>query len=301
MSAYDFETQTHGKWILAGEHAVLRGHPALVFPLKGKTLALSYQQSERELTVQSEGTTGDVMEKLFWHLLGHVREVLGHALSMQIVFTGYVRLFSDIPVGRGMGASAALSVAMARWLSFQGYLTEPIASFAKTLENLFHGQSSGLDIVGVAAQEGYIFKAGHAQRLQQRWSPQWVLSFSGEDGMTAHCIEQVKNIWLKNPTHAEAIDQSMRKSVLVATQALSEDKPEALEYLARAVEEAANCFKAWGLVNESLAQHMIVLKKRGALATKPTGSGGGGYVLSLWPKETSIALLAKADPNLIPL
>lgn len=29
----DFETTTHGKWILAGEHAVLRGFSALVFPV----------------------------------------------------------------------------------------------------------------------------------------------------------------------------------------------------------------------------------------------------------------------------
>lgn len=33
---YEFQTTTYGKWILAGEHAVLRGHSALVFPIKEK-------------------------------------------------------------------------------------------------------------------------------------------------------------------------------------------------------------------------------------------------------------------------
>ena len=43
MMFYDFETTTFGKWILAGEHAVVRGHEALVFPIKEKQLTLRYQ------------------------------------------------------------------------------------------------------------------------------------------------------------------------------------------------------------------------------------------------------------------
>ncbi|MFI4919641.1 MAG: mevalonate kinase, partial [Legionellales bacterium] len=39
----DFETTTFGKWILAGEHAVVRGHEALVFPIKEKQLHLQYR------------------------------------------------------------------------------------------------------------------------------------------------------------------------------------------------------------------------------------------------------------------
>ena len=36
----DFQTTTYGKWILAGEHAVIRGHGALVFPVHNKKLTL---------------------------------------------------------------------------------------------------------------------------------------------------------------------------------------------------------------------------------------------------------------------
>jgi len=52
--------------------------------------------------------------------------------------------------------------------------------------------------------------------------------------------------------------------------------------LCEAINSAADCFTQWGLVSESLQQHMLRLHDAGAIAVKPTGSGGGGYVISLW-------------------
>lgn len=49
MMFYDFATTTYGKWILVGEHAVVRGHAALVFPIKGKKLTLSYSATSPSL------------------------------------------------------------------------------------------------------------------------------------------------------------------------------------------------------------------------------------------------------------
>jgi mevalonate kinase len=41
---------------------------------------------------------------------------------------------------------------------------------------------------------------------------------------------------------------------------------------------------------------MEMLKKAGAVAVKPTGSGGGGYVLSLWTTQPPEELLSKLIP-----
>jgi mevalonate kinase len=74
----------------------------------------------------------------------------------------------------------------------------------------------------------------------------------------------------------------MLDAVKKAQIALETDSPKALQQLTSAMNTAAQCFQQWGLVSDSLQQHMKTLREAGALAVKPTGSGGGGYVISLW-------------------
>ncbi|MDW8190231.1 MAG: hypothetical protein RMK80_04590 [Pseudobdellovibrionaceae bacterium] len=55
-----------------------------------------------------------------------------------------------------------------------------------------------------------------------------------------------------------------------------------LEKLRSAIQLARRVFEEWGLVDAAMAKTMAELEAKGALATKPTGSGLGGYVLALW-------------------
>jgi mevalonate kinase len=283
MMFYDFQTTTHGKWILAGEHAVIRGHEALVFPIKSKKLTLEYHQSTTELSANYKGESGADTHLLFWSVLEQGMQLLGRSLNS---LNGHFELYSDIPVGVGMGASAALCVAMSRWFAaLDMLLEEDIHSFARRLENLFHGQSSGVDIMGVASSTGIYFQGGNAIPLAQAWQPKWFLSSCGQIGITSHCIHQVQTLWEKNPKYAAALDQQMTDCVLEARIALEKYELSSQAQLAKAINRAADCFQAWGLVSESLEHHMQMLKQAGAIAVKPTGSGGGGYVISLWSSE----------------
>lgn len=283
LSSLDFQTRTHGKWILTGEHAVVRGHAALVFPFDSQGLNFIVEKSAVLAPVEVDCAYGDSAQMAAW-----VHRVLlcglNYVSKPKHLLTGKIRINSTLPPGSGLGSSAALCVAIARWFNHKQWIAATdICSFARELEHLFHGRSSGLDIAGVNATTGVYFKQGQIEDISMAWQPNWRLTSCGESGHTATCIERVQTLWATNPEIALALDLRMNESVNMARQALEHDTPASREQLKQAIEQGNQCFQAWGLISPALAEHMQSLYRQGAVAVKPTGSGCGGMVVSLWP------------------
>lgn len=288
FSVHDFYSQTHAKWILAGEHAVVRGYSALVFPLHAKTMTLQYQENQQPLSAEFDGEQGDDLHLLFWSVIEHGLKKIQHDLNHT---TGHFVLSNNIPIGSGLGASAALCVNVGRWFAWKQWISsEEIFDFARYLEDLFHGKSSGLDLAGSLYDTGIHFRPQRSdapliEPIQSVWQPQWYLSFSGQIGITSHCVRKVQQMHQDTPEQAQAWDVEMENCVQLAKQSLEMEKSQGLPLLIQAIERARLCFAAWGLLGSTVEAHLKALTQAGALAVKPTGSGDGGYVLSLWDKE----------------
>lgn len=279
-----FKTKAFGKWILAGEHAVLRGCPALVFPLKSRALSLSFEPGSAGLKLELSGRHGQELELLFWTVLDRACTVLKISRSE---LHGHIKIDSAIPVGAGMGASATLCVALTRWLGHLGYVKESdYYEFARGLENLFHGESSGVDIAVALSGEGLKFlRNGPREVVAPAWQPKLYISYCGQRGVTVDCVNQVKALLARDPETYQALDTKMAESVALCEMALLHESSSSFLILKQALEMAEDIFVKWGLTEGSLSEHMRELKSAGALAVKPTGSGGGGYALSLWQGE----------------
>ncbi|UYL08399.1 hypothetical protein B9G69_015255 [Bdellovibrio sp. SKB1291214] len=290
-----FQCTAYGKWILVGEHSVIRGYPSLVFPIPSRTLELKYTPGDHPLSLDLHGDHGQELQLLIWGVLERAFQLKG--ISRQNL-TGTLHLDSSLPVGAGMGASAALCVALTRWLGHLGFVQESeYFDFARNLEDLFHGESSGIDIAVALSGEGLRFvRNGERKQITPKWKPRWYISYSGKRGVTVDAVNKVKDLLAKQPPVGQQIDMNMAKAVETAQQALAMDEEQGRKFLVEAIEMGADCFDKWGLNDGAPANHIAWLRSQGAIAVKPTGSGGGGYVISLWDKEPSEEALKELIP-----
>ncbi|HEV2613270.1 MAG TPA: hydroxymethylglutaryl-CoA reductase, degradative [Gammaproteobacteria bacterium] len=283
MIASDFHVKAHAKWILTGEHAVLRGHSALVFPIPNKYIELFYWDKPEPLEVDFNTPQGETLLVLFW---GVFEEGLKLLNKKHTDIQGRLFFRNNIPMGAGMGFSAAFCVSLTKLFQYKGWLTaEDSFEFARKLEDHFHGKSSGVDIAGSLYDGGMKFTMQEgATPISLNWRPQLYLSHSGKVSVTSKCINLVKEIWESNKTLAEQIDLNMADSSRIAEKALNNSEAEGLPLLRSAILKANQSFEQWGLLEGEVNSHIQQLTDAGALACKPTGAGDGGYVLSLWDK-----------------
>lgn len=291
-----FSTTVFGKCIIAGEHAVIRGAPALVVPVIEKKFQLTYKNKNQEFSASFQGEMKEDLQLVFWGLVEKAANLLGQKRNN---LTGELNLKNSIPVGAGLGASAALCVAMGKFFEHIEWVNEgDLYEFCRQLENLFHGESSGVDIAAALMATPLEFQREYSpKKLKINWQPEWYLSYSGKKSITSSCVNQVKEFWITNKKQAQKIDDEMKESVLLIKKALAKNQDEGLLDLVEAIQKAKLCFEHWGLTQGGVDKHIHDLMEFGALAAKPTGSGGGGYILSLWRHEPPKEILK----DLIPL
>jgi mevalonate kinase len=282
VSWSSFHTRASGKWVLAGEHSVLRGATAVALPHASLGLNLRFEPGDRLRVEPSEA------EPLILELVGSIADAQEESGKSFIKPQGVLKIESDIPIGAGLGSSAALCVALTRWMASPlGIAPEQQMEFATQLEHRFHGRSSGMDVAAIISGEPIAYLVGRGIRsLGVRKLPHFTFHDTGIRTRTSECILRVEKFREEAPALGVRVDDSMGAASRIAVEGLvkydSGHSAEGLELLKKSMQQAQECFYSWELVPGAAKRLEEDLFKQGALAVKMTGAGGGGMLVALW-------------------
>ena len=276
-----------GKLILAGEHAVVYGHPAIAFAVDlGTEAELTPCEGQSEL-LPSTAEDWDGQARTL-DTDGRLREALGLVLPAQGV---RLRLSTRLPVGRGMGSSAALSIAViraaARLQGREADLDEQL-HLGMAMERVFHGNPSGLDHT-VSARGGALWyrREAGALALEPLALPalRFVVLDSGVAGNTA---ELVAGVAARRPE----VDPVLAEiGALVPQVRAALDQPMLLGSL---LTYNHHLLQRLGVSTDRLDALVRLALDTGALGAKLCGAGGGGVVLALVADPAPLLAAAQA-------
>jgi mevalonate kinase len=215
-----------GKLILSGEHAVVYGHPALAMAVNRYVTAtatpqraplISFDFSDLDYRGRLSLTALDSLKNRIKHkyqkfVSGEfkIRDVLQKPVELaQVAFSLFfealnikltqgikIHIESSIPIGCGMGSSAAtvLSVvtAIAKHLDMD-LSSEMFFRLAQQAENMQHGYSSGLDLQ-ISLHGGCIFiKEGTIFPRSLPQVPMYLVNTGVPKTNTGECVEAAAN------------------------------------------------------------------------------------------------------------
>jgi mevalonate kinase len=144
-----------GKIILSGEYALAFGYPGIAFPSQ-QSIVVRYtpRKHAKGLTVIWGKENFDPAWAMY---AGQIAEYIAHAAGQRL--SGELFIETDLPLGKGMGASTALVIAIARTL-----LGRDCRSAALQAEDTFNIGHSGMDFTVIWEGTPIVFQQGTSPR-----------------------------------------------------------------------------------------------------------------------------------------
>jgi mevalonate kinase len=273
--------EAHGKLILAGEHVVVYNKPAIAIPFPLRIRAV-VTEHEGEISIASKLYTGS-LEGVPSRMLG-LAQCINKSLELcnQSKEGINIRLESELPMGRGLGSSAAAATAIVRGIYnyFQKTLSEEeLYSLVEIAENYAHGKPSGIDMRAVANEVPIFYqKSKGASSIVVPKPIYMVAADTGEVGDTKVAVEHVKELRQLKPDIIESIIDEIADIVWKVKEAILEGDSKLLGSLLLRNHENLKKLE----VSTSMLDHLVEMAmKSGALGAKLTGGGMGGCIIAL--------------------
>ncbi|MEO7147905.1 MAG: hydroxymethylglutaryl-CoA reductase, degradative [Terrimesophilobacter sp.] len=274
-----------GKIILLGEHSVVYGRHAIAAPLSLAIRAeVTRPSAENELVIRGWDADPAAHNPAGAELAQKVAALIAQRLGVGDARIR-VDVYPDLPRASGLGASAALAVAVIRAVVHSFNLSvsdENISALAFECEQLVHGTPSGIDNTVATFGRTILFrKTENGNEIEDLNIPTpipIIVGLTGVRSLTADTVGRVHAGWLKNPHHYDAIFSEIDGLVLTGVDALRDGN---LTELGEVMNLNHGLLNALGVSSPELEGLVDLARRSGALGAKLTGGGGGGAMIAV--------------------
>ncbi|MET0795334.1 MAG: mevalonate kinase [Polyangiaceae bacterium] len=277
--------RANGKVILLGEHAVVYGVPAIAAGIQRGVQASAVPAASSSLSIgERHAVPGDGSD------LGQGFQALLAELGASNLA---VQATLELPPGSGLGASAALGVAIARAvLEAQGVAADPARVLRATAawEGVYHGNPSGVD-AAAAANDGCIWfdKANGPAPIALARDLVLAIGLAGPPASTKLMVEDVARLRERRPAVVDKALEGVRALVQNAKLCLEAGD---LPGLGSLMNYNQMLLSGLFVSTEGIERCCALAREAGALGAKLTGAGGGGAVVALCDGDSSAILAA---------
>ena len=270
-----------GKIILSGEHSVVYGKPAFVTAVNLR-LSVTIHECKPQIKDKPSDSEGKKIHEAVMKIEDTVINYLQKQTKLKKKSFSYFYK-SDIPIGSGMGSSAAFCVAtVAALLHFYTgceHDKQIINSLAYQGEKYFHGMPSGVD-VSASCFGGLIFYRKEFEflknisslnfKIPKKIQDQLILIDSGQPvESTEQMVKHVGKRYNENPKLIETVLNTMEKlTKRMVVSIVKED----MRLFQETVQENQKELENLGIVSKQTSELLKNLQAYGV--GKVTGAGG---------------------------
>jgi mevalonate kinase len=268
------EGHGNGKIVLLGEHAVVYGMPAIAAGISLGAVARATPSHEYGIRIaerSARAADGSELSAAF--------QAACQALG---VGPRQVEVDVTLPLGSGLGGSAAIGVAVARALLKtlgEAETRERVLQGAAAWEQVFHGNASGVD--AAAAYAGgciWFTKEGGPEPLFVAVPLRLAIGLAGPPASTKQMVESVQRLGERRPDllgKSLAGIESLVKNARLCIEAGD------VTGLGQLMNYNQMLLSGLFLSTDEIERACAIAREAGALGAKLTGAGGGGAVIAL--------------------
>ncbi len=273
-----------GKIYLFGEHAVVYGESAIACAVELRTRVTAKRGDAIKIS-SDIGTTGLDFE---------IHPYVSAAIQKMGKKNVLINISSDIPVGSGIGSSAAVTIATLFAINLEfglGYENDDIAKIGHQIEREVQGAASPTDTF--VSTFGGVVEIPSRKRLEMLECGV-VIGNTGKGATSKKTAKLVKHVAMLKEEYPELINPIIDTigSFAKIGKALVQKKD--YSSLGKLMNVNHGLLDALGVGTKELSSLVYAARNAGAYGAKITGAGGGGCMVAITDSPEAVADAIKA-------